>query len=209
MKKERKALGMNLTLRQQKLWDTLLFLLKVLVLSIPLYLIIMLGMSLALLQNLDASVSSGILRAFGYPVQQDGAYITVGSAKPFSFYLTEDCTPWKSFLLLFALVFAVPAVALASRLKGLAVGLPLLWLGNQARILGVVFTEQATSVQFAMLTHDYFWRAFLILLVLGVWYLWLKNPSLGFEMPYKQRFWTRKIPGGRASPRLISRKAKR
>jgi exosortase/archaeosortase family protein len=171
-------LRLGMTPQQEKLWETFLFLVKVLVLSIPLYLVIIFSMSLYPFQAIDAFVSSGILRALGYQVLQEGAYLTVGTGNPFSFFLTEDCTAWKSFLFLFALIFAVPKVPLRKRLSGLGLGIPVLWLGNQARIVGVILTEQATDVQFAMLTHDYFWRVFLVFLVLGVWLVWMRCPYL-------------------------------
>ena len=167
--------GVQLTPEQQRLWDTFLFLAKVLLLSLPLYFIILTGVNLSVLQMIDASASSAILRSMGFPVIQSGALITAGEP-PITFYLTEDCTAWKSALFLFALIFAVPAVALRKRLIGLGLGVPIIWIGNQARIIGVVLTERVTSVQFAMFTHDYFWRAFLILLVLGIWMLWIKRP---------------------------------
>jgi exosortase/archaeosortase family protein len=189
---------LGMTPQQEKLWETFLFLIKVLVLSIPLYMIIIFSMSLYPLQALDASVSSGILRVLGYQVLQEGAYLTVGTGNPFSFFLTEDCTAWKSFLFLFALIFAVPKVPLRGRLSGLGLGIPVLWLGNQARIVGVVLTEQATNVQFAMLTHDYFWRIFLVFLVLGVWLAWMRYPHLRHASLKR-----------RSHPRLISRKTKR
>ncbi|MEM5812482.1 MAG: archaeosortase/exosortase family protein [Candidatus Aenigmatarchaeota archaeon] len=119
MRKKRRLMGLNLTARQQRLLETLVFLIKVLLLSLPIYLVIALGISLSPLQNFDAAISSGILRALGYVVSQEGAHITVGDTNPFSFYLTEDCTAWKSFILLFALIFAVPAFRLGSRIKGI------------------------------------------------------------------------------------------
>jgi len=169
-----RARGLNLTFQQQKLLETLVFVLKVLALSMPLYFVIFFGMSIYPLQMLDVSVSSAALRSLGYYVSNEGPMVTVSGGLPFTFYLTEDCTAWKSFLFLFALIFAVPAVSLRKRLCGLGLGIPILWLGNQARILGVVMTAQATSADFAMLTHDYFWRVFLVFLVLGVWLLWMK-----------------------------------
>jgi exosortase/archaeosortase family protein len=199
----KKVFGTGLTGQQIRLWETFLFLSKVLVLSLPLYFIIFFSVSLTPLQDFDAFVSSGILRVMGYAVQQDGRYMTVGTQDAFSFYLTEDCTAWKSFLFFFALVFSVPNILLRKRLTGLAFGIPILWLGNQARIVGVVLTERATDVQFAMLTHDYVWRAFLVLLVLGLWLLWMKKP--GFLPVFK-----RHIPakGESRHPRLKSRKTK-
>jgi exosortase/archaeosortase family protein len=199
---------LSMTARQEKLFDTLIFLLKVLVLSIPLYFIIIFSISLAPLQQLDATVSSAVLRAMGYTVQQDGAYLTVGTQKPFSFYLTEDCTAWKSVLFLFALIFAVPTVSLGKRLIGLGLGIPILWLGNLARIVGVVLTERATSAQFAMFTHDYFWRVFLVLLVLGLWLAWMKPPNLNRRI-YPKRIGILSSLRLKSFPRLISKKTKR
>jgi exosortase/archaeosortase family protein len=195
----RKITRRKLTDQQKKLFETLLFLAKVLLLSIPLYLIIIFSVSLYSLQSFDAFVSSGILRTLGYSVTQEGASISIEGAKPFTFFLTEDCTAWKSFLFLFALIFAVPKVSIRKRLSGLGLGIPALWLGNQARIVGVVLTDQATDVQFAMFTHDYFWRIFLVFLVLGVWLAWMRCPYLRHSA-FKRR---------RSRPKLITRKTKK
>jgi exosortase/archaeosortase family protein len=203
-----KLFRLSLTAQQEKLWDTLIFLLKVLVLSIPLYFIIIFSIRLAPLQQLDASVSSGILRAMGFAVQQDGAYLTVGTQNPFTFYLTEDCTVWKSVLFLFALIFAVPAVSLKKRLIGLGLGVPVLWMGNQARILGVVLTERVTTAQFAMFTHDYFWRVFLVFLVLGLWLAWMKPPTLNRKI-YPRRMGIKSVFRRISFPRLITKKSKK
>ena len=213
MRRKRRSSGLKLarlrlTKDQQRLWDTFIFLVKVLILSIPLYLIIIFSISLAPLQQLDAFASSGILRAMGYAVQQDGAYMTVGAQNPFTFYLTEDCTAWKSVLFLFALIFAVPAVSMRKRLVGLGFGIPVLWLGNQARILGVVLAERATNVQFAMFTHDYFWRVFLVFLVLGLWLAWMKPPAINNKI-YSRWMGIRSVSRKTFSPRLISKKSKK
>lgn len=206
MSKKTRPRERKLTRQQQKLWETFIFLSKVLLLSLPLYFIILFNIPLTSLQMFDASVSSGIFTTLGYQVNQEGAFMTVVSEKPFSFYLNEDCTAWKSILFLFALIFAVPAISLKSRLAGFVLGIPVLWLGNQARILGVVLTERATNVQFAMFTHDYFWRVFLVFLVLGLWLSWLKYPSL-YEKPFSTT--AKKPRKPKAHPRLISRKNKK
>ena len=203
-----KLFRMSLTARQERLLNTLIFLSKVLVLSIPVYLIIIFSVSLSPLQQLDAAASSSILMAMGNHVSQSGGYLTVGTQDAFTFYLSEDCTAWKSVLFLFALIFAVPAVSLSKRLAGLAIGSPILWLGNQARIVGVVLTERATSVQFAMFTHDYFWRTFLVALVLGLWLAWMRPPAMS-RRTYPA--WTGFLSSIRlrSFPRLISKKLKR
>jgi len=207
-KRRPKHARISLARDQQRLWETLLFLVKVIVLSVPLYLIIIFSISLEPLQQLDAAASSAILRAMGYTVQQDGANLAVQAAKPFSFYLSEDCTPWKSALFLFALIFAVPAVSMRKRLAGLAAGIPILWLGNQARIIGVVMTQQATDVQFAMFTHDYFWRVFLVALVLGLWLAWMRPLELHRRI-YPRGMGILSSLWPKSFPRLISKKTKR
>jgi len=206
-----RAENLRLTYQQQKLWETLVFVMKLLALSLPLYFVMLFGISIYPLQMLDVSVSSSVLNSMGYYVSNQGPMVTVDGGSPFTFYLTEDCTAWKSFLFLFALVFAVPAVSMKKRLFGFGLGIPILWLGNQARIVGVVMTAEATSAQFAMFTHDYFWRIFLVFLVLGVWIFWIKYPLesiSGRIFPMKIRM--RTIPRARVRyrPKAKARRAK-
>jgi len=215
MKRKASPKMRNLTRQQRKLWETFVFLAKVIALSLPLYFIILFSIPLTQLQIFDAYVSSGMLTAMGYHVEQAGASITVGYLNPFSYYLSEDCTAWKSVLFLFALIFAVPAVSMRSRLVGLGLGIPVLWLGNQARIVGVVVTERATDVTFAMLTHDYLWRAFLVALVLGLWMLWARNPQVYERLIWKapqrtsSRIYVGKSAGKkRPAPGLYRRKGR-
>ncbi len=168
--------GHRLNRKQQRLWQTLEFLVRLIVLSVPLYLIIGLGISLYPLQLAAAGQSSWILGAMGYSVQQEGAYLTVSGGPPvqdFLFYVNEDCTGWKSMLFLFALIFAVPGVVLRRRLWGLVFGLPAIWLGNLGRVVGVVLAERSYGVETALLIHDYGWQFGLIALVLVIWAGWL------------------------------------
>lgn len=160
----------------QRLVPTLHFLLRLLILATPLYLTLALSIDLFPLQYATASQTAAALRDLGYTVSQDGALLSAAlpGNSPFHFFISEDSTAWKSFLLYFAFLFAVPAVALRKRLIGLALGLPALWLGNFARVLAIVFVETAYGVQAALFTHDYLWRFGLVCLVLGIWALWLR-----------------------------------
>ncbi len=163
---------------QQKLWHTLTFLVRLIVLSIPLYLIISLGINLYPLQYAVATNSHQILKFTGFHVMQDGASLTVGSEselkQPFSFTISEDSTAWKSMLFFFALVFAVPAIHTKKRLLGLLIGIPLVWIGNLIRVWGIVMVERGYGIQAALIAHDYLWRFGLIALVLVLWVFWLK-----------------------------------
>lgn len=171
-----KIFGYRLNRKQQRLWHILEFIVRLIILSIPLYLIIGFGISLYPLQLAAAGQSGWIMEVMGYSVQQEGAYMTVGGGGPsqdFFFYVNEDCTGWKSMLFLFALVMAVPAIAWRRRGLGLLIGIPVIWLGNLGRVVGVVLAERSYGVETALLVHDYLWQFGLIALVLIIWAGWL------------------------------------
>jgi exosortase/archaeosortase family protein len=161
----------NLTPRQARMWKVLLFLARVAALSLPLYLIIWLGLDLMPLQLAAASQSAWLLGALGYQAVQEGVGITMGNG--FAFFIIPDCTGWKSMLFLFALVFAVPGTALRKRLWGLAAGLPLIWLGNLLRIVGVVWAQSIWGTEAALSLHDTLYQAGLVAMVLAIWFTWL------------------------------------
>lgn len=162
----------RLTRGQERLWYALVFLLRLLVLSIPLYIIIFFA-DLSLFQNAVAEQSGFLLRLMGFDVVQNGPVLTVGTANPFTFLITPDCTAWKSLLFFFALVFAVPRADWGKRLLGLVFGLPIIWVANLGRVVGTVLVEKLYSVEMAMLVHDYLWRTGLVVLVLVLWVAWM------------------------------------
>ncbi|RLI95893.1 MAG: hypothetical protein DRO99_05250 [Candidatus Aenigmatarchaeota archaeon] len=154
---------------------TLEFLVRLLILALPLYLILGLGISLLPMQIATGNQSRWVLDNMGFRTQQDGAFIAVEDnvKPPFYFYLNDDCTGWKSMLFLFALIFAVPGVMMSRRLWGLAAGIPVIWAGNIARVVAVVVSERVYGLETAMLIHDYLWQIGLIVLVLTIWTIWL------------------------------------
>lgn len=167
--------GVEMTEGQEKLWSVLVFLIRLIVLSIPLYLILMFSVDMSPLQYTMAGHSSTVLRSLGYYVVQEGYHITVGtSPNDFYFLIDEDCTGWKSMLFLFALIFAVPRISLKRRLIGMAIGIPIVWAGNLLRVIGVVLAERAYGLEFALNLHDYGYRIGLVVMVLVIWTVWLK-----------------------------------
>ncbi len=163
-------LGARLTPRQARMMRMLEFLVRVCVLALPLYLVIWLGLDLYPLQLAVASQSAWLLQAAGYGVVQEGTGLT---ADGFGFFIIPDCTGWKSMLFLFALVLAVPGISLRRRAWGLALGMPLIWLGNLARVTGVVAAQGAWGTDAALVIHDWLFQAGLVALVLGIWIVWL------------------------------------
>lgn len=165
----------KLTKEQERLWRTLQFIIRFTVFSIPLYLIIWLNIGMMPLQSLVADHTTWAIDAYGYDVSRDGLLMSVGQDSPFMFLIGEDCTGWKSMIAFVALVIATLGVSLRKRAIGIAVGIPLIYLGNLARILLVVMAEAVYGYDAALFIHDWLWQAGLIALVLVLWIIWLRS----------------------------------
>lgn len=161
---------------EERLKSTLYFLVRLLVLSIPLYIVVLFQLDLTPLQNAVAGQSQYLLQLLGFGVTREGPLISAvwGSGEPFKFLISPDSTGWKSLLFLSALVLAVPGIRWRKRLWGLVIGLPLVWAGNLVRVLAIVLVERDWGIEAAMAVHDYLWRFGLMALVLGIWLVWLK-----------------------------------
>ncbi|MFH1294547.1 MAG: exosortase/archaeosortase family protein [Candidatus Aenigmatarchaeota archaeon] len=180
------------TPKDERLRQTLWFLIKLLALSVPLYLVIWLAVDLYPLQEVASSELQAALQMLGYTVQRDGAMMTVegGPPYPFTFYIVEDCTAWKSMLFLIALIVAVPKIRWQRRLVGVAIGLPLLWIGNLLRNISVVLIERGYGLEMAMIAHDWLWKAGLMAMVMAIWLAWWKWAQQGnLSVLAKSKVW--------------------
>jgi exosortase/archaeosortase family protein len=164
--------------RDKRLLETLMFLIRFLLLSIPLYLILILDISLLPLQHTVSGSTLWLLKGMGFTAHSEGLIMYVGDTDPFIFYTGPDCTGWKSMLCFLALVLATMGVTMKKRLFGILAGIPLIYIGNLARIVGVVVIEDAYGLETAMVIHDWLWQAGLIALVLVLWFAWLKSEGL-------------------------------
>ena len=105
---------------------------------------------------------------FTSEVSQSGKFLSFHS---FSVSIIEECIGVYEMLIFGAGVLAFPASA-RSRALGLLMGLPLLYAINVARILMLVVVGYYAPEYFDFM-HLYFWQATLILMITGVWLLWL------------------------------------
>ncbi|MBU0953401.1 MAG: exosortase/archaeosortase family protein [Nanoarchaeota archaeon] len=177
----------NTNKNTKRLNSTLTFLVRLLVLSIPLY-IILFFIDFFPIQEMTAIHSVAILQALGIWWAREGATVTILSGTDFfTFIISPDSTAWKSLVFLVALVVAVPKIDLEKRVFGLAIGLPIVWLVNIGRVLAIIGAEQTFGRDAALLTHDVLWRFGLIALVLGIWIVWLR-----FSLPKKKSFFNRR-----------------
>ncbi len=165
----------KLSKRDEKLWDALHFLIRLLLFSIPLYLILWMNPSLLPLQEAVTAQSRSALGLLGVEVLRSDLVLMVGeSCDPFIMFIGPDCTGWKSMVLFFALLFATVGASMRKRIAGLLIGLPVIHFGNVARIVVVVLIQRALGTDAAVLCHDVLWQAGLGALVLGLWAIWLK-----------------------------------
>ena len=170
-----KLLGYKIRKRDEQKARALVFLLRLLVLSIPLYIVIVSGVSLRPLQVSTAAQSEAVLEGMGFSVMRQGAYMEAQrlGPGPFQFLISEDSTAWKSLLFLAALIIAVPGVSWNKRLWGIVPGLIVIWLVNIGRVVAIVLAEEAYGTETAILVHDWLWRLGLVLAVLAIWLAWL------------------------------------
>ncbi len=167
-------ISMRLTKKQQEMLPILIFLIKMMILAIPIYIVLYFGISLYPLQETVLNQSVFIFDISGFDPVRDGFLITVNNTHEFTFAISEDCTPWKSIWLLIALMIAVPKVINKRRILGMIAGSIILWVGNISRIYFIVWAEQFISYDLSMVIHDYLWKVFLIVLVLLIWIVWLQ-----------------------------------
>lgn len=164
----------RLTREQKKLWKTLQFVLRFTLLSIPLYLVLWLNLSMLPAQHLVADHATWALSALSFTVTKSDLILGAGAEKPFLFYIGPDCIGWKSMLCFIALVFASLGVKMKKRILGIVFGIPAIYLGNLARIIIVVLIERSYGLEAALVFHDWLWQAGLMALVLSAWLIWLK-----------------------------------
>jgi exosortase/archaeosortase family protein len=164
----------KLSKRQERQWDLLMFLVRLIILAAPLYALLSVPGVLYSAQISTTNATALVLNALGMHASTDGPSVTIADPNsPFRFIISEDCTGWKSVMFLFALIFAVKGPKLRNRLVGLGFGVVVIFAGNMARIIATVLAERALGLQAAMLLHDWLFRLGLVVLVLGLWAFWL------------------------------------
>src|SRR4030042_2288171 len=171
----------NLRLRK-KLKTVAWFLVFFNLLAIPLYLIMYFNLSSPPLQNFLAIVSEPAIKIFGY--QTSLVYSPYCNAK--SIFLPEfeksiciswDSTGWKSMYALAALAIATPFIAWRKKWKFIAIGVPLVFAINYLRIVTTILIALKFGFQYFEVVHTVLWREGLILLIVAIWFVWLRKEN--------------------------------
>ncbi len=163
--------------------ETLLFLSKLLALSIPLYIVLWLGVDLGFLQETITRIVFSFFSMTG-EVQRHGFVLVFPG---FSVNIDKDCTGWKGMMFLLALILSTRA-SWKKRLAGIAVGLPVFFSFNLFRILFMIWIGLGSRETFYLL-HDVLWQASMIAVVMVLWLMWARldiNNSGSRRKPWKE-----------------------
>jgi archaeosortase B (VPXXXP-CTERM-specific) len=115
-----------------------------------------------------AVIGTAILSLVTDEASRSGSLMQLGT---FGVLIVEECTGIFEMLIFMAAVLAYPT-GWRDKLMGFALGIPLLYLFNLARILVLLWVGRFHNELFEFM-HIYFWQATLILMITSVWLLWI------------------------------------
>jgi exosortase/archaeosortase family protein len=121
------------------------------------------------LRDSTAAIVGGILHLAGAEASVDGPLISVGSTGAV-FDITVACLGGVLFWVYLALVVAESGATRGQRLKGIIIGVGILFAFNLFRIVLSVYLEGSTGFR----VHDYFY-VINMLVVLAVWAGWVRT----------------------------------
>jgi len=156
------------------------FLIKFNLLAIPMYLILHFGIYYSPLQSFLTSILRPAIELFGYEttlVEQDFCNVQAISGPKFEkpICISWDSTGWKSMYALAALAIATPFVRWKKKLKFLSIGIPAVFLLNYIRIVSTILIAIKFGFQYFDIVHTLLWREGLILIIVAIWYVWLRR----------------------------------
>jgi exosortase/archaeosortase family protein len=163
------------TQKKKVIKEIFIFLIKFNVLLIPFYLIILLDINFYPLQIQFANFIAIILKGLGHNVEISNFILYVDNSYPID--ISRDCIGWKGIYSLFALLFATRG-KIKNKLKFFAIWAPILFLINIFRVLITLLIGLNYGLAYLEIAHSFLWQEGMILIVVAVWYVWLKKGNL-------------------------------
>ena len=162
-------------LSDMKQYRILRFLIKFNLFAIPLYIILLANWQWAWLQTFTADIVQAMLHSIGIAAERAGNFIVIQlQSGQWGAFINWDCTGWKSFLALFALVMATDFSA-KKKMKGLMLLLPALFIVNIARIVFMFYFVHSFDLAYFEIAHAVIWSWGLIFAVLALWGAWARS----------------------------------
>ncbi|MFB6076054.1 MAG: archaeosortase/exosortase family protein [Candidatus Aenigmatarchaeota archaeon] len=162
---------------QEKMKSILYFVIKMLLFSIPLYIIIWTGWESLTYQNFITHQIKRILNLLGIVTMGSGNYFTTNGLQ---FLISWDCTGWKSILFFIALIISTPT-KFTKKIIGIIVGLYGLFVTNILRIVILIELAILYGKDFFLFAHDILWQLFGITIVLVFWISWIYLEKISFH----------------------------
>lgn len=156
--------------KNQKIFEVLVFLIKLSLLSIFLY-IILWWVDLRFLQEFTARQVVSLFKILNFPTSYAGTQVTVGR---FDFSIIKDCTGWKGMIFFTALI-ASASSSFKEKVKALSINLPIIYSVNLLRLSTLIFITSNMGLRAYNISHDLLWQLTMIVLVLSLWLLWMRR----------------------------------
>ncbi len=138
------------------------------------------------IQEIIASQVSSMLSLMNVPHSHEYFHIFMKvDNSMYDLAIDRDCIGWKSCLLFFALVFAVPSIPLKKRILGILIFSPILYIVNIARLATTFYLGYIYGAKVLDVVHEYLWREGLAFFVFLSWILWLKYIVGETKISYK------------------------
>ncbi len=156
--------------KRESLRKVFIFATKLLILSFLMY-IISLNVNFLPMQEASAEFTDNALNALNIPTEREKIRIGVQGK---DFLITEDCTAWKGMFFFLSLVIASGST-LKKTVKGLAVGIPVIYALNLLRILLLILFTVQLGPHIYDLLHTFLWQTGMVVSVFILWVMWLRR----------------------------------
>ena len=142
-------------------------------LAIPMYLAIYFNFEFKPLREMEAYLSSFLLRLFNIPSKANGTSILIKKmANTYGIDISWDSTGWKSIYAYSCLIIATP-IFLNKKIYSLILGAILIFFINLIRITSTIVVSFNFSLSYFSFLHILLWREGMISIVLLFWLIWL------------------------------------
>lgn len=173
---------MELSETDQQRLDLLLFLVRLLLLATPLYVLLWIDWNPVWLRQLQAGIGTAVLDLTGMAVTHSGTWI---EAPGLAVDVSVDSTGWKSMLAVMALVLAVTDLPRRERVIGLVAGLATVFAANILRLTSMIYAVVVWGISYELI-HTFLWRWGLTAVLLSYWLIWLHWATTG-SLPFIHR----------------------
>lgn len=159
----------NLSEREERLYSTSVFLIKMLFAGLVFRGILFLNPDTFFLQEYLTHITQEILSFTGISLERQGNLLFSTNS---SYIVTRDCLGWKSMAALAGLTFASSKKFLR-HWKFLTVAIVLTAVLNVIRVVTTVYLSYNGIISFEII-HTVFWKWGLTVFVLGAWFLYFR-----------------------------------